>query len=153
VKGAEVYRCTVNLLLNPTNIMCVSSNDPDFIELEKLSKVLLPAGLIPSEQAIDNPAHCFEVHIARESEVLIGRCQKLDVPRGSFQFTRRVAQIPDRGSNGVCPASRGVRDAAIRRRRTFWGLWLRTLSHLSKTAKGGASPRWAARRRSTKIAG
>jgi hypothetical protein len=47
VKGAEVYRCTVNLLLNPTNIMCVSSNDPDFIELEKLSKVLLLAGLIP----------------------------------------------------------------------------------------------------------
>jgi hypothetical protein len=62
--------------------MCVSSNDPDFIELEKLSKVLLLAGLIPSEQAIDNPAHCFEVHIARESEVLIGRCTKLDVPRG-----------------------------------------------------------------------
>ena len=69
VERAKVYARRFNLLLNPANVLPIGRNNPDFIELEELIKVLVFAHFIPAEQALDHRAHRLEVHGTREGEI------------------------------------------------------------------------------------
>jgi hypothetical protein len=88
LQRTKIDRPIVRPLLNPANIARVDSNDSDFIELEKPSKVLFLTGLIPSEQTLDNPAHRFEVQATRKREVLSLSWSKANIHRVRIiQFT------------------------------------------------------------------
>lgn len=62
--------------MNPTHILSVGVDDPDFLNLEKPSKVPLHARLIPAEKAFDHSTHGLEIEVAGEDEVFTARCSK-----------------------------------------------------------------------------
>ena len=68
-----------NLLLNPANVLAIGHDDPDFVQLEKSSEVLLFAILIPPEQTFDEPTHRLEVQIACEGNIIVPCFTKLNI--------------------------------------------------------------------------
>jgi hypothetical protein len=76
VERAEVDRPVFNLLLNPTHILFVGDDDPDFLNFEEPSEVPLLPRLIPAEKAFDHYTHGLEIEVAGEDEVFTARCSK-----------------------------------------------------------------------------
>ena len=68
-----------NLLLNPTNILAIGSDDPDFVQLEESGEVQLFTTLVPAKQAFDDFTHCLEVQIPRERGIISAGSTKGDV--------------------------------------------------------------------------
>ena len=75
-EGAEIDATFRNLLLNPANVSAVGDDDPDFLQLEKLSEVLFFTTLVPAEHTFYDFTDRFEVQIACESDIIFASCTK-----------------------------------------------------------------------------
>jgi hypothetical protein len=90
IERSEIDALLENLLLNPSYVLAIERNDLGFVQPEKSSEVLLLSILIPTEQEFDNSAHRFEVEIACERDIIVGRCTKCDVHDGFQEMTMKL---------------------------------------------------------------
>lgn len=79
IERAEIDALLENLLLNPANVLAIGRDDPDFVQLEKSSKVLFLAVCVPPEQRVDDSTHSFEVQVSCEINIIVLGCTKFDV--------------------------------------------------------------------------